>query len=113
MPEKDVVAGRFDQRCCSPGLVRRVVWGYGNKVLPLVGSTPSERQRLGVLHVEIAGRDSGWHRDGWEDRGGYIGELVLGAASGVLAAGAERGTDGWRPEAVVERRQGRSKLSAG
>jgi hypothetical protein len=112
MPEMDVV-GRFDQRCCSPGPVRRVGLGYGNKVLPPGGSTPSERQRLGGLRAEIAEWGSGWHRDGWEDHDGYIGEPVLDAASGVLAAGVERGTDGWRPEGVVEKRQERLKLLAG
>ena len=116
MPEKDVV-GRFDQRYCSPDPVQRVGWGYGSKVLPLVGSMLNELQRLGAgtagLRVEIAGRDSGWHRDEWEDHDGYIGESVLGAGSKVLAAGVGREMDGWKPEVVVERRQGSWKLSAG
>lgn len=98
MPEKDVV-DRFDQKCCSPDPVQRAGWGYGSKVLPLAGSMPSERQMLGAaragVRVEIAGRDSGWHRDEWEDHGGYIGGLVLGAGSGVVAGGVGKGTDGW------------------
>lgn len=116
MPGKDVV-GQFDQRCCSPDPVQRVGWGYGSKVLLLAGSTPNELQGLGAaragLRVEIAGQDSGWHPDEWEDRGGYIGESELGAGSRVLAGGGGRVMDGWKPEVVVERRQGSWKLSAG
>ena len=87
-------------------------------MLPLGGSTPSELQRLGAaragLRVEIAGWDSGGHRDEWEDCGGYIGESVHGAESRVLAAGVGRGMHGWRrPEVVVERKQGSWKLLAG
>lgn len=65
--------GRSDQKCCNPGPVQRVGWGYGSKVLPLAGSMPSERQRLGAakagVRVEIAGRGSEY-RDEREDYGG-------------------------------------------
>ena len=46
------------------------------------------------LRVEIAGWDSGQHRDEREGCGGYIGESVLAAESMVLVAGVGTGMDG-------------------
>lgn len=109
MPEKDVV-DQFGRKCCSPDPVQRVAWGYGSKVLPLAGNTPSELQRVGAARAEVRAEVAGWgsarHRDEWGVHGGYIGEPVLGAGSRLPADGVVgRATGGWKFEPVAVRRQ--------